>query len=264
MPSNETDLAGQLAVVTGAAEGIGAAIVGELLAAGADVVAVDVKEIEGAMIEARRRAVSQKVRVLRCDVTVAAEIKATCAAILSERPASILVNNVGGSGMIAAPTLEELTDEIWEHVLTLNLGSTMRFCRALVPGMKALGGGRIINISSSLKDGIRGPADTLRAPLPYVAAKSALTGLTRQLAIELGPFGITVNAIAPGLTLPDENAKITRRFRALSPETQQRLTAGIPLRRPATGADIANAVRFLAHPSSGYVSGEVISVSGGA
>jgi NAD(P)-dependent dehydrogenase (short-subunit alcohol dehydrogenase family) len=129
--------------------------------------------------------------------------------------------------------------------------------------MKSLGDGRIVNITSTLRDGIPGPSDTLRAPLPYVTAKSALVGFTRQLAIELGPFGISVNAVAPGLTLPDENARLTQRFRALPEEVQKKLTSTIALGRPAIGTDIANMVCFLAQPRGAYVSGQVISVSGG-
>lgn len=130
--------------------------------------------------------------------------------------------------------------------------------------MKAKRMGRIVNITSSLLHGVFGGAATVGARLPYVTAKSGIVGFTKQLANDLGPFGITVNAVAPGFTLPDENARVTKRFHALSPEQQREMTANIPLGRPGTGDDIANAVLFLASPRSAYLTGEVISVSGGA
>lgn len=258
------DLVGKLAVVTGGAEGIGAAIVRGLLAEGADIVAVDVKPVDEAALRRGMVAEAQRIGSVLCDVTSPAAIADSCARINAEwGPVSILVNNVGGSGAVPAPGLEATTDEVWEHVMALNLGAAMRFSRGLVAGMKSLGDGRIVNITSTLRDGIPGPSDTLRAPLPYVTAKSALVGFTKQLAIELGPFGISVNAVAPGLTLPDENARLTQRFRALPPEVQRRLTATIALGRPAVGTDIAAMVCFLAQPRGAYVSGQVISVSGG-
>jgi NAD(P)-dependent dehydrogenase (short-subunit alcohol dehydrogenase family) len=258
------ELVGRLAVVTGGAEGIGAAIVRGLVADGADVVAVDVKPVDEAALREARVVETQRIGSVTCDVTSFAAIRDACLRITAEwGPTSILVNNVGGSGSVPAPTLETTTDEVWEHVMTLNIGAALRFSRELVAGMKSLRDGRIINISSSLRDGIPGPSDTMRAPLPYVTAKSALVGFTKQLAIDLGPFGISVNAVAPGLTLPDENARLTQRFRALAPEVQQRLTATIALGRPATGADIAAMVCFLAQPKGAYVSGQVIAVSGG-
>jgi NAD(P)-dependent dehydrogenase (short-subunit alcohol dehydrogenase family) len=156
-----------------------------------------------------------------------------------------------------------MTDEAWERTLSLNLGSIMRFCRSLVPAMKARRYGKIVNVSSTLMNGMRGAAGTVGARLPYVAAKAGIVGLTKQLAKDLGPFGIAVNAIAPGFTLPDENARITRKFHALSPEQQKPLVADIPMGRPGNGEDMARAVCFLASPRNSYVSGQVLAVDGG-
>jgi NAD(P)-dependent dehydrogenase (short-subunit alcohol dehydrogenase family) len=256
---------GQLAVVTGAAGGIGAAIATALAAGGATLALVDNRDIaiEDFMKSARRP--DQRITTWRCDVTGSAEVRETCERIGAELgTVSILVNNVGGSGSHQIEHVEDLTDEAWDHVLSLNLGSIMRFCRALVPAMKARRYGRIVNVSSTVKEGMIGPPGTIGARIPYVTAKSAIVGMTKQLAKDLGPFGITVNAIAPGFTLPGEEARITRKFRALPPEDQKRLTSGIPVGRPGGGEDMANAVCFLASPKSGYVTGEILAVAGGA
>lgn len=240
-------LENQVAIVTGGAAGIGAAIVADLVAAGAQVAAFD---LAGEW---------------QCDVTRSAEVREACREV--ERrygPVSILVNNAGGSGEQPIEHVEDMTDDIWDMVLALNLGSVMRLCREVVPGMKKQGYGRIVNLSSRTREGLFGPLGAMRARLPYVTCKAALVGMTKQLAKDLGPFGITVNAVAPGLTLPGEQARITQRFRAASAEDRHRLTAHIPAGRLGTGEDVANAVRFLVSPASGYVNGEVLAVTGGA
>ncbi|BCH29334.1 beta-ketoacyl-ACP reductase [Mesorhizobium sp. L-8-10] len=255
---------GRVAVVTGAAEGIGAAIARALWAHGADLAVVDIKPVDIARITADRGTRDQRIFGYECDATSSAQVSQICAALQADLgPASILVNNVGGGGKDAGDDVETMSDEQWEFVLSLSLSSVMRFCRGLVGGMKAARYGRIVNISSSLKDGVYGPVGTVKGRLPYVTAKMAVVGLTQQLANDLGPFAISVNAVSPGLTLPGDDARITQRYRALSPEEQARLRAHIPLGRLADGADIANAVCFLAAEQSGYVSGQTITVAGG-
>jgi NAD(P)-dependent dehydrogenase (short-subunit alcohol dehydrogenase family) len=245
---------GEVAVVTGGAAGIGAAIARSLAERGASVAVADISAAASGV----------RMKAWRCDAMNSADVDATCADIIHELGApSILINNVGGSGPYRATQVEETTDEMWDTVLSLNIGSILRFCRALVPGMKARRAGRIVNVSSTLMNGMRGSSGTVGARLPYVAAKSAVVGLTRQLAKDLGPFGIAVNAIAPGFTLPDENARITQRYRALSPDEQRPLIADIPMGRPGTGEDMANAVCFLASPHNAYVAGQVLCVDGG-
>lgn len=254
-------LQGQLAVVTGAAEGIGAAIARGLIAAGAHLAAVDMKPIIPIALGA---APEQRVRSFPCDVTASDQVAETCRVIAAELgPTSILVNNAGGGGDDPGDNIETLTDAQWEHVLSLNLSATMRFCRGLVGGMRATGHGRIVNISSTLRNGFHGPVGTMRGRLPYVTAKMALVGLTRQLANDLGAEGITANIVSPGLTLPGPEAKVTLRYMSLRLEERRRLIESIPAGRPATGEDIANAVLFLALPSSGHINGQTIDVSGG-
>lgn len=257
------ELSGQIAVVSGGAGGIGAAIARTLSAAGADVAIVDINAASDQLKTPTRP--GQRIQAWICDVTKPAAIAATCDAIEATLGSpTILVNNVGGSGSVAAPEIERVTDDLWESIVALNLGAMFRFSRRFVPGMKAKRAGRIVNIASSLLHGVFGGTGTVGARLPYVTAKSGIVGFTKQLAYDLGPFGITVNAVSPGFTLPDEEARVTRRYRALAPEQQRELTANIPLGRPGAGEDIANAVCFLASPRSAYVTGEVISVSGGA
>ena len=254
-------LQGQLAVVTGAAEGIGAAIARALVNAGADLAAVDVRPVDLAALGA---APEQRLQAFACDVTSSVEVAETCRAILKALgPVSILVNNAGGGGNEPCDNIETLTDDQWEHVLSLNLSATMRFCRGVVGSMRAARHGRIVNISSTLRNGFHGAVGTMRGRLPYITAKMALVGLTRQLANDLGAGGITANIVSPGLTLPGPDAKITLRYNALPAEEKHRLTGHIPAGRPATGEDVANAVLFLALPASGYISGQTIDVSGG-
>ena len=258
-------LKGQNALVTGGAGGIGAAIASRLVREGANVAVVDAVAANLDALRALATAPGQRIDGWTCDATRPDEVSATCAAIAESIGApSILINNVGGSGSLRQDGVEDVTDGAWDAVLSLNLGSTMRFSRSVVPAMKRAGFGRIVNLSSTLKDGIFGPVGTLGSKLAYVTAKSAIVGMTRQLAKDLGPFGVTANAIAPGLTLPGEDARITQKFRALSAEARHQLTAHIPAGRLGSGEDMANAVCFLVSPASGYVNGEVLSIAGGA
>jgi NAD(P)-dependent dehydrogenase (short-subunit alcohol dehydrogenase family) len=257
------ELEGQIAVVTGVAGGIGAAIARGLVAAGAHVACVDIAPTNVESLRALAPS-GQTIKGWICDVRNSGEIAAVCASIRGEfGDPTILINNVGGSGAAQVTDVEDTSDEVWDAIMALNVGSAFRFCRALVPAMKAARYGRIVNVSSTLMNGMFGAAGTVGARLPYVTAKSAIVGLTKQLAKDLGPFGIAVNAIAPGFTLPDEDARITKRFRALTPEQQRPMIADIPMQRPGTGEDMASAVRFLASPQNTYVSGQILSVDGG-
>ena len=112
-----------------------------------------------------------------------------------------------------------MTDEVWEHILSLNLGAMLRFSRRLVPAMKARRAGRIVNITSSLKDGVFGGAATVGARLPYVTAKSGIVGFTKQLANDLGPYGITVNAVRLGSPCPIPTRASRKRYRRCLPSS---------------------------------------------
>lgn len=257
------DLKGQVAVVTGAANGIGAGIARALLRAGASLAAVDVVEGDWSALAAEA-ASGQTVTGFACDVTDASAVSRACRDILDRYGAvSILVNNAGGAGPVAVQHVEDITDAIWRHVMDLNVTSVVNLCRELVPAMKAKGYGRIVNLSSQVRGGVFGPLNTVNARLPYVTAKAAIVGLTRQLAKDLAPFGITCNAVGPGLILPGPEARITRKFRELPQETQSRVMAALPMGRAGGAEDVANAVLFLASPGAGYVSGETLGITGG-
>ena len=171
-------------------------------------------------------------------------------------PLSILVNNAGGvAGQVFQP-LEQVSDEDWDGVLAINLNATFALCRAAAPGMKRAGRGRIVNISSGA-----GLQASLTGIQSYCSAKHAVVGLTRQLAHEFGPYGITVNSVAPGFipSNPASNAQ----WEGYGEQGQRDLVSRIALRRLGTPQDIADAVLFFASPLAGFVSGQVLSVDGG-
>ena len=241
------ELAGQVAIVTGGKGGLGTVIVETLSGLGVKVADFD---LSGEW---------------QCDITRSDDVREACGRVERELgPVSILVNNAGGSGTQGVEQVEDITDEAWDHILTMNLGGAMRMCREVVPGMKQRHYGRIVNLSSRTREGIFGPLGAMGARLPYVTTKAALVGFTKQLSKDLGPMGITVNAVAPGLTLPGPDARITRNYNAAPPEVRARMTAQIPAGRLGSGEDVANAVRFLVAPESGFINGEVLGVTGGA
>lgn len=226
------ELAGLTAVVTGTAQGIGSAIAASLGAAGAEVHGVDRDSV---------------------DLTDAAAV----AAFFESLPAvDILVNNAGGVAGQTHTPIDELTDAAWSDVLDVNLLTTFHCTRAVSSGMKARGFGRIVNISSGA-----GRSVSLTGIQAYTTAKAAQIGFTRQMAHELGPFGVTVNCVAPGFVL--SNPTTIAQWESYGPEGQQALVSRIATRRTGTPEDIAHGVRFFVGPASGWISGQVLSVDGG-
>jgi 3-oxoacyl-[acyl-carrier protein] reductase len=227
-----SELDGKTAIVTGTAHGIGAAIAATLERMGARVHGVDKDTV---------------------DVTDPAAV-----AGLIERtgPVDILVNNAGGVvGQVHHP-LEEIRDEDWRAVVDANLTSTFLCTRAVVPGMKKAGAGRIVNISSGAGRGV-----SLTGIQAYASAKAGQIGFTRQMAHELGPYGITVNCIAPGFVL--SNPTTEKQWESYGEEGQRKLVEGIALRRLGTAQDIANGVKFFVSDDASWITGQVISIDGG-
>ncbi|MFZ0996484.1 MAG: SDR family NAD(P)-dependent oxidoreductase [Candidatus Dormiibacterota bacterium] len=224
--------AARTAVVTGTAHGIGSAIAAALQADGMTVHGVDKDQV---------------------DLTDSAAVDAFFSEV---GPVDVLVNNAGGVvGQVHHP-LEEITDEQWRAIVDANLTSTFHCTRAVVPGMKARGWGRIVNISSGA-----GRSVSLTGIQAYATSKAGQIGFTRQMAHELGRFGITVNCIAPGFVL--SNPTTIQQWEGYGPDGQAALVAGIAVRRLGTPEDIANGVRFFVSEASAWVSGQTLPIDGG-
>jgi NAD(P)-dependent dehydrogenase (short-subunit alcohol dehydrogenase family) len=257
-------LDGKVAIVTGAAQGIGKAIASLLAERGAMVVASDVQGDKVAKAVLDFDAPAENLASVATDVTDSAQVsKMVDLALERFGRVDILVNNAGGSGTVGIDHIEDVTDELLDQVTDRNFKSAFLCCRAVAPHMKAQGSGRIVNFSSVSAKGTFGPRGPSAARLPYAGAKAGVVGLTNQLAKDLGPFGITVNAIMPGFILTESNARVAQRYNDLSNEEQEQQVAGIPLGRPGTAGEVAAVAAFLCSDEASYVSGATIEVSGG-
>ena len=243
---SENLLAGQIALVTGASRGIGAAIADRLAADGATVIGTATSESGAAAINDRLSPSGGAGRAL--DVTDNAQIEALIKSVGQDFGApGIVVNNAA----ITRDTLMmRMKEDDWQAVIDANLSGVFRVSKAVLKGMMKARGGRIINIASVV--GLMGNAGQVN----YSAAKAGLLGLTRSMAREVGSRGITVNAVAPGFIETDMT-------RELSEETTEAMLGQIPLGRLGQVDDIAAAVAFLASPQTGYITGETLSINGG-
>jgi 3-oxoacyl-[acyl-carrier protein] reductase len=250
------DFSGKTAIVTGAAHGFGRAISLAFVQHGATVWACDIIETE--LRETKNLCATAgdcETRVV--DVSdkraVGAFVKTASAA--SGR-VDILVNNAGGVlGQVGRP-LEDVLERDWRGIFDVNVNGAFFCSQAVAPGMKAVRFGRIINISSGAGLGI-----SLTGIQAYASAKAAQIGLTRQLAHELGPWGITVNNIAPGFVR--SNAASEAQWQAYGKQGQRELVERIALKRLGTPGDIANGVLFFASDYAAWITGQVISIDGG-
>lgn len=258
-------LDGKVALVTGAAQGIGQAIAHALAAAGAKLIISDRQAEKLAQTAAALERDGREVVHIAADVSVAAEVETMVTRGLEAYGAiDILVNNAGGSGNIGVDQIDELSDELWAEIIDINLKSVFLCCRAVAPHMqRRQRGGSIINFSSMTAKGAFGPRGTSAARLPYAGAKAGIVGFTSQLSKDLGPSGIRVNAIAPGfvLTLPD--ARVAQRYNDLTEQEQADMVSSVPLGRPGKPEEIAAVVLFLASEAASFVSGATIDVNGG-
>ncbi|HXF83358.1 MAG TPA: SDR family NAD(P)-dependent oxidoreductase [bacterium] len=252
------ELSGRVAIVTGAAHGIGRAICVALATAGAQVWACDIlrEELENtrAAVEA---ATQEPCRAGAVDVTDSEQVNRFVAeAAAAAGGIDILVNTAGGVAGQTMRPIEEVSDAAWRAIVAINLDGAFHFTRAVVPHMKARGGGAIVNISSGA-----GRAYSLTGIQAYASAKAGLIGFTRQTAMELGPFGIRVNSIAPGFIL--SNPTTERQWAAMGAEGQQAFLRTVALRRLGRSEEIARAVVFFVSDDASYVTGQTISVDGG-
>ena len=181
---------------------------------------------------------------------------------LSE-PIDTLINIAGGGGPRRTIGIEDIDIDLWNHVMALNVTSTFLFSQAVVAGMRQQHFGRIVNFSSILAYGEKGPPTTVPGRLAYATAKAALIGLTTQLAKDVGIDGITVNCVVPGLILGEPGTRVRGRFDALTESEQARMLHGYPVGRAGTAEDVAAAVAFLVSEDAGYISGVALPVEGG-
>jgi 3-oxoacyl-[acyl-carrier protein] reductase len=251
------DFSGKTALVTGAAHGFGRAISLAFAERGASVWACDVIEEELAETGRLCGARGGRCAVRQVDVRDKAAVERWIAeAAHAAGGVHILVNNAGGVlGQVGRP-LEAISPDEWQAIFDVNVTGAFYCAQAVAPVMKAAKSGRIVNISSGAGLGI-----SLTGIQAYASAKAAQIGLTRQLAHELGPWGITVNNIAPGFVR--SNPTTERQWEAYGPEKQRALVDNIALKRLGTPEDIAFGVLFFASEHARWITGQVLSIDGG-
>ena len=243
---SEQLLKGEIALVTGASRGIGAAIADELAVQGATVIGTATSEAGAKAIGDRLAGQGGHGRVL--DVADPASVEALIDGIASDiGPVSILVNN---AGITRDNLLMRMKDEDWQAILDTNLSSVYRTSKAVMRAMMKARRGRIINIASVI--GVTGNAGQAN----YAAAKAGIIGFSKSMAREIGSRGITVNVVAPGFIDTDMT-------RSLPEDAKKGMLDQIALGRLGEPADIARAVAFLAGPSAAYITGETLHVNGG-
>lgn len=246
-----TGMSDRVAVVTGAANGIGAATAQRLAAEGAKVALLDLDAAGVAAQAAALVAAGGQAIGLALDCTDRAAIETVFATVEATLgPADILVNNVGQSARNRMSDFVDADMAVLDFILDVNLKSAVVCSRQVVNGMKARGYGRIINLAS--ESAVNGSLKTWE----YSAAKAGVIGFTRSIARELAPYGITVNAVGPGATATTAMDKIPQDLLA-------RIKAGIPAQRLAEPAEIANAIAFFAGDQAAYVTGQTLLVNGG-
>jgi 3-oxoacyl-[acyl-carrier protein] reductase len=244
------------AIVTGAAQGMGLAIVGALFKEGARVAIVDIDEDKVSSAAQNLDATGARCKGWHVDVTRKEQVRGFVAEMTQLwGGVDILVNNAGGA-LHTFYLLQEIEEKHWDLVINVNLKGAFFFCQEVIPGMAERGSGSIINISA-----LAAHWRASLAGVQYTAAKAGLEGLTRQLAYDWGPKGIRVNAVAPTVTLTGE--RVRGLWEQKSADEQQKVLSAIPLGRLSTPEEVAAVVVFLASHESSYVTGITIDVSGG-
>ncbi|MGH3392566.1 MAG: 3-oxoacyl-ACP reductase FabG [Actinomadura sp.] len=244
----------RVAIVTGAARGIGAATARRLAADGFAVAVCDLDEAACAETVAAVEKEGGRALAVGVDVSDSEQVAVAVARVAEELgPPVVLVNN---AGILRDNLLFKMADSDWDAVMAVHLRGAFLMSRAAQTHMTAAGWGRIVNLSSTSALGNRGQAN-------YSAAKAGLQGFTKTLAIELGQFGVTANAIAPGFIVTDMTAATAERVGVDFADFQAAAAKQIPVRRVGRPEDIAGTVSFLVSEDAGFVSGQVIYVAGG-
>ncbi|NJP30047.1 glucose 1-dehydrogenase [Microbispora sp. SCL1-1] len=245
---------GKFAVVTGAARGIGAAIARRLAAEGAAVACVDLTADRCAAIVDEITVTGGRAVAFGCDVSDSAQVEALVPGVMAEfGQIDVLVNN---AGLTRDNLLFRMSEEDWEKVVDVNLKSVFLMSRAVQKHMVEQRSGAIVNLSSRSALGNRGQAN-------YSAAKAGIQGLTATMAIELGPFGIRVNAVAPGYVATPMTEATAVRLGVTPEEHQATMAQAVPLRRVGQPTEIASVVAFFASDDASYVTGQTLYVNGG-
>src|SRR5947209_10623603 len=247
-----------VAVITAFANGIGRATAEIMAREGAIIVGVDNHPDRLETAVAALRGAGGRAHGRLCDALDQQQVEATVASVEREFGAvDILVNAVGGSTILAnsGANVDELTFAEWQRLIDFNLNGTFLFTHAVVPIMKRRRHGKIVNLSSIAGRGLSPTSSSA-----YATAKGGIIAFTRKLSFELGPYGVTVNAIAPSLTL---SPRLRPRWDRLSPEEQARENARVPLGRVAVPEDQARVICFLASSDADFVTGVTIDVNGG-
>lgn len=246
-------LAGRVAVVTGAGQGIGRVFAKAFARAGAVPVIAERDIVRGEAVAAEITATGARALAVAADIGDPAAVERLTAQVEAELGRiDILVNNAAIFSTLEMRPFDQIPLTEWEAVLKVNVTGSFLCARAVLPAMRRGGWGRIVNIASG--------AVTLGRPnyLHYIASKAALVGMTRSMARELGPEGITVNAILPGATFTEVERK------TVSPEQKARIVASQCIPRPQTPEDLVGPLLFLSSDASGFVSGQALTVDGGA
>ncbi|MCL5105604.1 MAG: SDR family oxidoreductase [Armatimonadetes bacterium] len=248
-----SNLQGRIAVVTGAAQGIGKSIAEALVEEGARVVVADVKREEG---EATVAELGDMTSFAMCNIADVDQVNALIDGTVEKfGKLDIMVNNAGinTSRQEDRVTTDQFPLDVWHRMIDVNLNGTFYCCKAAAAQMVKQGSGAIINISS-----VAGVV-ALRKQIPFVAAKAAIIKMTEAMACELGPLGLRVNTVSPGSTLTE----VTRKLFYADKEVAEHFASFIPQRRPGETSEIADAVVFLASDKASYVNGLNLVVDGG-
>ena len=240
----------EFAIITGGANGIGRSVCLRLAAAGISVAILDREKAEAEGVKREILAVGGNAEICCVDVTDARQVKEAVAGLARRHGRIDILANIAG-GSFYAKRIEELTWAEWKEVVDINLKGTFLFCREAASVMIAQKRGRIVNTASNYA--LTGSA--MRTP--YSAAKAAIIGFSKSLAMELAPHGVLVNVIAPG---PTDTPRVLSKS---TPEARQRWAQQIPMGRTAQPEDIAEGVYFLVGPESAYMTGQTLHVNGG-
>lgn len=241
------DFAGRVAIVTGAFRGLGRAAAERLLERGAEV-AVNMRDVERA--EAVASALGERCLAVPGDITLAGAPRDIVGRTIERfGRVDILINN---AGFATTTRFEQITAEDWRKALEVNMTAPFLLTRAVLPAMKAQRYGRIVNISSTA-----GRQVSTLGGAHYTASKTGLLGLTRAAAKELGPYGITVNAVCPGLI----DTELTRE--SATPDVLDRATQSFPVPRLGTAREVADVICFAASEAAGYITGACFDINGG-